>query len=241
MSHVTAKQIRHFLELDEHGDGYGEEFNAFIRQITSGGIAKTGKVAKAVDIRRKQAKKYWDRGFGRKFKNFAAYLVTIPEVPASLLADNPEFPLLVLVDPRLGHVESCRLAGLKYVEYGNDDDTLVPCDNRHAMPTDAPYWVRAHDGLPNLNRKPADCLAECTGRRYAGTADIGIAIYVQYGKRQHFMDLPGSVHRHDRADCAYLDVWVDGPELRSYGDGYASPGYGSVVFVRELQSSSLEA
>lgn len=229
MAHITPKQIRVLLELDLDGTGLRRELQAFIRQVTSGGVA-----GKSDDPRVIQAKILWDLGFGRELKidSFDSYLATIPEIPTSLLAHNPELPLLVLVDPRLRYVKSCRLAGLKYEEYGWTDETLVPVDDRHALASDTPYWVRAHDGSPNLNRRPSDCRAECSGRRYAGTADVGIAIWIQYGPRNHVMDLPGSVHAALRGSCAYVSPFGD-PRLLASRDGDAHPECGTVVFVRE--------
>lgn len=229
-SHITTGQLRHLLDLDENGPGLGAELNAFIRQVTSGGLA-----GKSSDPRIIQAKKLWDLGFGRELKygKFDDYLATIPAIPASLLADSPGFPLLTLVDPRLGHVESCRVPGLKFAEYGYDDTTLEPCDKRHTIPTTAPYWVRAHDGKPNVNRKPSDCRAECTGKSFAGTAEVGIAIYVQHGKRGHFMDLPGVVHHGARGYCAFIVAWDGEPELYARRDDGADPSCGTVIFVRE--------
>lgn len=219
--------------LQERGetDGIRPHITEMIRRLTDGNkLVKAG----PNDPRVSQAKKLWDLGFGRelKYSKFDDYLATIPAIPASLLANNPEFPLLVLVDPRLGYVVSCRLAGLKFAEYGYGDKALKPCDKHHTIPTTAPYWIRAHDGTPNLGRKPSECLAECTGKRFAGTADVGIAIYVQHGKYNHSMDLPGSVHRGGSC-CACLGVWRDGPELCVSRDVTAGPRFGSVVFVRE--------
>lgn len=230
MAHITTAQVSELLSLDLHGPGLRNELQELIRRVTSGGIA-----GKSDDVRTAQAKKLWDAGFGTALKidSFSAYLATIPSVPASLVADNPTFPLLILVDPRLGHVKSARLVGLKFAEYGNTDEALVPFDARHTMPTDTPYWVRAHDGAVNKNRRPSDVRASLTGNQLAGTADVGIAIWIQMGKRSHVMDLPGSVHASDRGYCAYLGVWHGGPGLSSVRGVDAFPGYGSVVFFRE--------
>ncbi len=44
-----------------------------------------------------------------------------------------------------------------------------------------------------------------------------------------------TVHRHDRANCAYLNVWNDEPKLNSNRNDNANPNYGSVVFVRDCR------
>lgn len=215
------------LSIAAGGPGFKSEVQALIARLTTAGAT-----ARKADPRIAQAKKLWRKGWGRElgFKKFELYLATIPEIPASLLADNPTFPLLVLVDPRLGHVKSARLAGLKFEEYGNTDKTLEPFDARHTMPT-TPYWVRAHDGSPNLNRKPSDIRKGLVGNQLAGTADVGIAIWIQHGKRNHVMDLPGSVYVSGRGRCACLDVWDDVAELGAGRSDGAVPRYGSVVFV----------
>ena len=227
MAHITTGQLSELLSLDLNGFGLRNELQELIRRVTSGGIA-----GKSDDIRIIQAKKLWDLGYGRELgiDSFDAYLVVIPSVPASLIAENPEFPLLVLVDPRLGYTKSCRLAVLKFSEYGNTDETLVPFDARHTMPI-TPYWVRAHDGSPNLNRKPSDIRKGLVGSQLVGTADVGIAIWIQLGKREHVMDLPGSVRSGARGCCAYVGVWGVEPKLHSGRDDGADPRCGTVVFV----------
>jgi hypothetical protein len=239
LSHVKKLDLftlAHIRKLDEiqrarvksGRSGIGLEVEELIRRLESGGIGKH-----VDDPRWMQAKTLWDFGFGcaPNLGTFEAYLATIPEIPAGLVAHNPDFPLLTLVDPRLGHVCSCRLIDLRFVEYTRNDQSLVPFDARHAMPTDAPYWVRAHDGSPNLNRKPSDCRAECIGELYAGTADVGIAIWIQHGEGKCVMDLPGSVFASNRVCCAYLGTWLNVRELNVGGTDYARPRFGSVVFI----------
>lgn len=144
----------------------------------------------------------------------------------------PEFQPYI-VDPRLGLTKTCKLLGIKFEEYGYDDDTFVPYDERYAeLLTNKPYLVWATDGSSNLNRKPSDCRAKCTGERLAGTADVLIAIFAQRGELKHIMDGPGSVHRDDREGCAFLGRWCDVLGLFAGRNGDASPRCGAVVFVR---------
>lgn len=216
--------------IEAGGTGIKDQVQELIDRLSAGGIVKE----KTKDPRIIQARRFWKKGWGRElgFKKFQQYLDTIPEIPLSLLADRPDLPLLVLVDPRLGIVKSCRLAGLKYEEYGWNDKTLEPYDDRHNIPTDKPYWIRASDGSPNLKRKPSDCRDECIGQLFAGTADVGIAIWIQYSPRGHVMDLPGSVHSGYRDHCAFV-VPFGNPRLDADWSVDALPGCGSVVFVRE--------
>jgi hypothetical protein len=208
--------------------GIGAEVEELIRRLESGGVA-----GKSDDPRTVQAKKWWDAGVGRELgiRSFKEYLATIPEIPASLAEQRYDFPLLVLVERRLCTIVAARFAGLKYGELGYTDGTLVPVDGRHMLPEE-PFWIRAHDGGPNLDRKPSVCLAECIGDRFAGTDSVGIAIHLVHGKRGHVMDLPGSVRAVHREYCACVDPFGD-PELRAGRHDGAIRQYGTVVFVRK--------
>lgn len=185
------------------------------------------------DIRTVQAAMAWWRKFGGD-ASFEAYLEPIPTAPdfVALRKEFPQLDLPLLVDPRLGHVRSAELVGLKYREHGNTDTTLEPVDTRHSMPTDVPYWVLAHDGTPNLNRWPPGCFAECVGRLLAGTADVLMAIWLQYGSRYHIMDGPGSANASDRGRCACVGQWRNESILDVNRVPSLTPGFGSVVFVR---------
>lgn len=47
-----------------------------------------------------------------------------------------------------------------------------------------------------------------------------------------FGNKEGSVHRDDRANCAYLKVWDDEPKLNANRNDNANPNYGAVFFRR---------
>lgn len=185
------------------------------------------------DIRTVQAAMAWWRKFGGE-QSFEAYLDPIPQAPdfVALRTEFPQLDLPTLVDARLGYVKSAKLAGLKYAEYGYNDGTLVPFDVGRAISIKEPYWVLAHDGTPNLNRPPPDCRDECVDRLLPGTAEVLIAIWLQYGPRKHVMDGPGSVRAVDRGRCACVHPWSDGPCLIARRYQNALPKYGSVTFVR---------
>lgn len=188
------------------------------------------------DIRQTQAKRLYDLGFGKNYKSFEDYLATIPEIPQSLVGEDETYPLLTLDDPRLLRTERCKLAGVKYEEYGYNDETFVPFDARHETPA-GPYWFRAHNGRKNRGRKPSDCRQELTGNLLAGTADVLLALFIHHKnvvkQGEHVMDGPGSVSRGVHRSCSYLVVWGGGPRLRDYWHDNANPSYGSVVFRRE--------
>ena len=162
-------------------------------------------------------------------------LPQIPEIPVTILQPRGELNLLTLVPFHSGNVQLAKAAGLKHEEYGYSDETLVPVDKaRYDFSNRGWRWVLAHDGSPNLNRNPSDCLAECaSGKRYAGVDKVGTAIHLIHGARDHVMDLPASVRAGTRGDCAYVYPF-DGPGLHAHGDvGIADPRFGTVVFVWE--------
>jgi len=231
--HVAKLDEIQSARLRRGMSGIGLEIEELIRRLESGGVA-----GKSADIRETQAKRLWDLGYGRELNipTFETYLATIPEVPASLLADDPELPLLTLDDPRLPLTVRARLAGVRHAELGYNDGDLVPFDERHKTPA-GPYWFRAHNGRSIRNKKPSDCRKACTGKLLSGTADVLIALFTHHKdvakEDEHIMDGPGSVRREDRACCSYLEVWDGGPRL--YGDlvDDAYPRCGSVVFRRD--------
>ncbi len=211
--------------LARNEPGIGPEVEELIRRLTSGGVA--GKVVD--DIRLIQAKRFFDRGFGRELglKDFAAYLATIPTVPETLLADDPNFPLLVLGEPRLGLTRACELIGLRYT---GSDQTLVPFDKRHAEPT-KPWWFSMHDGRRNRNRKPSDCRTSLGANEISATALRGVCTFLHHPgvivQGEHCVDLPGSVDAEYRGYNADLGIWRDEPRLYRSMSGFADLDYGS--------------
>jgi hypothetical protein len=224
-------QIGELVELDRACGGIGGEVAALIKRLTDG-----RRLLDTNDVRVIQAKVLFDKGLGGDF-SFEAYLATIPEIPTSLLADDPNLPLLRLVDPRLGLVKTCELFGIKFKEFGYSNEDAVPFDTRHEIPN-TPFWVRAHDGRKNQNRKPNDCRDECTDNLFAMTAMVAIMVWVQdpsiIKQGEHVLECPGSVYRAVRGLCAYLIVWSGG--VRLCMDRLAvfdNPSYGSGGFRRE--------
>ena len=214
--------------------GIAPEVEELIQRLTSGGVA-----GKFTDPREIAAKLLWDKGFGNEagVDSFEAYLAQIPEIPQSLLADDSEMPLLSLADPRPGLLKACELIGIRHAELGYSEGNVVPCDDRHTDPTE-PFWFRHDDGRGNRNRRPDLCRDECTGDVLAGTAFVGAFAYLHHQQivveDEHILDLPGSVHRDSRFDCAYLGVWGGRVGLCVYGgSGEAGPECGSLRFRRK--------
>jgi hypothetical protein len=187
----------------------------------------------ATDIRTAQAQRLWGLGVGSAAgcANFASYLESIPEIPAALQADDPELPLLVLVETRLGLKKLCDLGGIAF--NGGGDDTFVAHDDRHLEFT-VPTWIRVQDGRRNRNRSVRDCRKTFGQGELGLTAPQGVCTYLQHPQvvseasqnGAHTMNLPGSVYRGDRADAACLGLWSGRPELIWDFDDYAYRHYG---------------
>lgn len=198
------------------------------RLFDTGGVA-----GKSDDQRVVQAKRLWDLGVGRGlgFKSFEDYLASIPEIGAALLKDDPEFPLLVLVEPRVGLKKLCDLGG---IAFDGNDDTFAAYDDRHSEFTQ-PSWIRVQDGRQNRNRSVRDCRKSFGERELGLTALQGVCAYLQHPQvlsevsqdGAHVMDFPGSVPRGRRVLAAYLRLCFGRPELRWNWDDSALPEFGS--------------
>lgn len=161
-------------------------------------------------------------------------LPQVPLIPDTMLQSRGDLDLLTLVPWHIGNEEAALAAKLLFGR-GRDNRVLVPVDpDRYAFPQRW-EWVLAHDGRPNLRRKPSDCLKECVGDRYAGVAMVGISIWVQYGPRGLCMDLPASVfNAGKRRCCAFVDAsCLNRPRLNLVRDpDIARADCGTPVFVR---------
>jgi len=241
------KRIRGLISDNLHQSFNGVDKETAQRIIEAGdklpeaiklALLKLGR--KPDDARVKQARVWWDKVISRAIKpgftSFEAYLVTVPEIPEVLQEEDLFLPLLTLGDSNVPRTERAKLIGVKHAEFGYDNNTLVPFDARHEIPR-GPFWFRAHDGRVNNGKKPTECRDACVGKLLAGTADIGLALLLQHPdvavEGEHAMDLPGSVHRGDRAYCSYLKVWDGSPKLNVHLGDDAGSFYGTVVFRRE--------
>lgn len=208
--------------------GIFHEVDELIRRLTSGGVA-----GKTDDIRTAQAKRLWDIGVGRELgePSFEAYLATLPEIPAALVSDDADYPLLVLVETRVGLK---RLCSLGIIEFSGDDETFVEYDERHREFVQ-PTWIRVQDGRKNRNRAVRDCRTSFAKDERGLTALQGVCTYLHHPQAVtdtdreggHVTDLSGSVRRVGRGYAAYLRVWRGRAKLDwGFGDG-APPEYGS--------------
>lgn len=221
MAHLTTKQIKQLVEIDNAGPGIRAEVQELIRRLTSGGVGP-----QSDDPLITQAKKLWDKGFGRELgKSFDEYLDSIPDIPSELNAHDKRFPLLVLVDARLGTVKTCKLLG---VNYPGDDETFVDYDPKKSR-TNKVYGIRAQDGRKNHGKSVQTCRKQFAEDEIGLTVHEGLALFAQNpeGIRNRGMDLPGSVRRENRDSAAGLRWFFEHPELYWLWNGYEQPGYGS--------------
>lgn len=222
---MSSHPLLHLLSFIA-SPGFDRELVALVLRNTPGAKVDPD------DIRTVQAANAWWRNFGGDV-SFEAYLESIPAAP-DFVALRREFPTLdlpLLVDPRLGHVRAAELVGFRRGEDGRDDSVFQPVDDRHIMPTSEPYWVLAHDGTPNRNRRPQDCLADCNDRFLAGIVDVLVAIWLQCGPRRHGMDGPGSVTVVANGSTCCACVRPSVPCLMP-ASTLALRNYGAVAFVK---------
>ncbi len=239
---ITTRQLKELLEIDHAGDGIGEEIQVVIRRHRSGGVkgskSSKKKAAKGggpdVDIRTRQAKTLWDKGFGEVlgFKSFEQYLEAITEMPERP-EDLPDHFQPILVDQRIfrseelgGLVKVCELLG---VTFNGDNTTFEPHNPEHVV-KDSVYWMWCQDGKQNQGKSVKACRTQFTKASEIGLSAMeGLAILAQNPDvlNSHYMDLPSSVRSDGREHCAYLRLWSGGPGLGwGWGDGVHS-GYGS--------------
>lgn len=231
VGHVAKLHEIQSARLSASQEGIGLEVEELIRRLEMGGVNQW----------RIQAKRLWDRGFGRdpavKTKNFKAYLAGIPQIPESLLAPDTDLPLLSLCDPRLGLLRSCKLLGIQYEELSYTEDSAVPFDANFPLPT-GPFWFRHDDGRANSGRRPGRCRDELTGDIQAGSAMEGIFAYAHHPtivvEGEHVIDLPRTVRRDDRVCCACLGAWSGRAGLSLYRDSdIAFPRCGTLRLRRK--------
>ena len=221
MAHLTIRQIKQLIEIDEAGPGIRAEVQALITRLTSGGVG-----VKTDDPRQAQAKRLWDKGFGREqgFDMFDAYLATIPVVPEAFKADE-RFPELVLVDARLPITKACELLG---VDFSGDNQTYVDFDPKQAK-SNKVYWILCQDGRKNYGKSVKSCRQSFAADEVGLSAYQGLAIFAQNpeGLKGRAMDLPGSVRRDGRDDAAFLVCFFDRPRLSWCFDDDEDPVYGT--------------
>ncbi|MFA6603982.1 MAG: hypothetical protein WCT10_04060 [Patescibacteria group bacterium] len=202
--HLSTGQIRQLIEIDNAGHGIGNEVQEFIRRLTSGGVAD-----QSGGLRRIQVKRFWDRGVGRElgYRDFEAYLASIPDIPPALLKVDKDFPWIVLVEPRLGLRKLCDRAG---VVFSGSDATCAAFDARYVEFAN-PTWIRVRDGRQNRGRLVSECRESFQEDELGLTALQGVCAYLQhafveiiYEMGRNGVDLAGSVCSDKRDFTAIL-------------------------------------
>jgi hypothetical protein len=200
LGHVTQLHEIQRARLKRGKPGIGREVEELIRRLTSGGVA-----GESLEPWAFQAKRYFEMGIGREIgiTHFEKYLETIPKPPPQLRLLDKNFPLLILVEPRLGLKMLCSCGN---VDFDGDDDTFIRCD------LVKPFWIRMQDGRKNRNRSVDDCRRDFAKNELGLTALEGVSAYIQYPevvsdstrRDGHAMDMPGSVRCEQRGDVASL-------------------------------------
>lgn len=224
MAHLTIKQIKQLIEIDNAGEGIRAEVQGLIARLISGSIGGS-KLDRVV-----QAQCLWDKGFGQSFDSFEAYLATIPEIPEKLMTNDERFPLLVLVDARLGVQKSCEFAGLRF---DGGDEAIIDFYPKRGR-TSKVYWMRCQDGRKNQGRSIKNCRKNLASDELGLTAIEGIALYIQNVKviREHYLELAGSVlcggQRRRTHEVVYLGrCWPGESGLRLIYHDAVESNYGT--------------
>lgn len=134
------------------------------------------------EIREKQAKKYWEAGFGKalKYSDFESYLASIPEVPEHLKAPDKVFKELILVEPRLSIRQTCQLMGIGTVKR----EKFLPVNETTIGPSE-PYWIRAL--FHRYDRFPKGKTSVRAGRD--ANAQQGLCCFFQYSQKLKFQGI----------------------------------------------------
>lgn len=186
------------------------------------------------DIRLIQAKRYWDIGVGRGlgFERFEDSLATVPEIPDHLKEEDPDFPLLIVEEPRFGLKKLCDLispvllCGRFFTGEERTDDgityyrvseqrahSFIPYDDRSADPKE-PRWIRMRVDRRNLGKSPSECRKLFMKDEVGATALQGVCLLIQQPKiftyeegkvYFHGLNLPGSVNRFSPHCSAMLE------------------------------------
>lgn len=245
MSNASVAQVLHIGRMFFRGALSRAQFEEFNNLAVAGQL--TEEVAQQIiegkfefqnklsDIHLAKIRTVWDRFgkrvFGGTFEQYLGgtdILEAVPPLPSWSSACLGLFDRDVFVDGRIvdrvGLAETCKLAGLLYTGV---DSTLVAYEEARAK-TGA-RWMRGQAGRKNRNRSPVDCRASFVEGEVGMDAPEGIFTFVDdpLAIKGHIMDLPNSVHRGNRDDCAYLGVIGGKPELDWRWDDDALPGYGS--------------
>lgn len=211
LSHVKQLTEIQDARLKRGQLGIGREIETVIARLTSGGVA-----GKSDDIRVAQAKRYWDLGIIMMMHDntFAHYLSTVPEVPEELRADDPDFPLLVLVEQRVDTIRLCNRANVRLGDAGASGPIECLAEMTGAAESFAcavkPTWIRVQDGRRNRNLSINEHRQMMRVDEVALTAHEGICAYLQH---------PACLHPYE--DGLGFAMLLPGTSLVRYRNSFA--------------------
>lgn len=220
---LDTSMVAELIHLDERmrargSRGVGSDVRMLIDVVGAGESLSTH-----VDPRLLQAQILWERGVGRAlgFADMAAYLQTIPPVPASLRTENGQYPYLVLVDPRLSPLVLTELFG------------ILPLEGQemaHALAADVAgeaYWIRCQGGTPYLGQRVDLVEASLAGGETGLSILEGLCFVAQYPTiiDLHCLDLSRSAVGSQKT-IACIGTWDGQKELRTRWRDYPDQRFG---------------
>ena len=170
---------------------------------------------KPAQLRERQAWVLFDAGFGKglHLNTIEDDLETIPPVPQFPTDYRVRFDRIILVDRRLAVTVQCGLLGVAFA-WGNDD-TFVDVDPTKRPGADV-YWMACQAGRQDLGCCVLQCRLAFGFDEVALTHREGLAVLAQNRGicTDHFIDLPGSIHRDSPEDVVCLELYGGRPRLR---------------------------
>jgi len=198
---ITTGQLRELLEADER-IGLRKPLQRFI--ITQKGEAVDyGQDAWEVE-RQRQALVLWRLGIGSElgYKDFSAYLASIPAIAEKMRWENNLYPHLALVDCRVGLVKCCSLAG---VSGWHIDDQYTH-----------PYWIVCNDGRRRRSVSVRDAKCEFQKQECGLTVTDGVGLFIHVPQiliRGYAMILEELPLFADCGDVPVLSLGCSGPTI----------------------------
>lgn len=204
---LVAELIQHDLAKRSEGkEGFGTDVRLLLD------AASLGETLATMNPRLVQARRLWDQGFGKELgmTDFATYCQGIPAVPVALLAADPEFPILLLVDARVSVAAATRLLGISMK--GNEQTEHM----KELKETTAAYWIRCQEGIRYRGQSVKETETGLSGSEQGLSLREGIALVARHRSviESQYLDLPGSLHEGFDNSTACLGIWDEKREVR---------------------------
>jgi len=193
----TDEQIARFRAIEKMRAARGESrLREFFDECIKGLDPNNETAALVIEepVRVAQARRLFELGVGTEFGTFEKYLATIPDIPTKLLEDDPNFPLLVLVDPRQGLTKLCALGDVFIDRYVG----INFYDKQERGK--GPYWIRIQNGEKYKGLSVDEWKEKVEYNEIGLTVFEGVCTHLQWPNiiknhevsDGHAMDLPGS-------------------------------------------------